>query len=72
MSKVGRNRPCPCGSKRKYKHCCLLQHDGMRIKEKMETPHDLNKQIIKRMIDGTHERNMKEIIERKTNVRVIN
>lgn len=21
--KVGRNEPCPCGSARKYKHCCL-------------------------------------------------
>lgn len=21
--KVGRNDPCPCGSGRKYKHCCL-------------------------------------------------
>jgi len=20
--KVGRNEPCPCGSGRKYKHCC--------------------------------------------------
>jgi uncharacterized protein len=20
---VGRNHPCPCGSGRKYKHCCL-------------------------------------------------
>jgi preprotein translocase subunit SecA len=20
--KVGRNDPCPCGSGRKYKHCC--------------------------------------------------
>ncbi len=20
---VGRNEPCPCGSGRKYKHCCL-------------------------------------------------
>lgn len=21
--KAGRNEPCPCGSGRKYKHCCL-------------------------------------------------
>jgi uncharacterized protein len=21
---TGRNEPCPCGSGRKYKHCCLL------------------------------------------------
>lgn len=23
MSKIGRNDPCPCGSGRKYKHCCI-------------------------------------------------
>jgi tetratricopeptide (TPR) repeat protein len=23
MTKVGRNHPCPCGSGKKYKHCCL-------------------------------------------------
>ena len=22
MSKIGRNEPCPCGSGKKYKHCC--------------------------------------------------
>ena len=21
--KTGRNEPCPCGSNKKYKHCCL-------------------------------------------------
>jgi len=25
MAKVGRNQPCPCGSGKKYKHCCLSQ-----------------------------------------------
>jgi len=24
--KVGRNDPCPCGSGRKYKHCCALKN----------------------------------------------
>ena len=23
--KVGRNEPCPCGSGKKYKQCCLLK-----------------------------------------------
>lgn len=23
--KIGRNEPCPCGSGRKYKHCCLAR-----------------------------------------------
>ena len=22
MTKIGRNQPCPCGSAKKYKHCC--------------------------------------------------
>ncbi len=26
MAKIGRNEPCPCGSGRKYKQCCLQRH----------------------------------------------
>ena len=25
VPKAGRNDPCPCGSGKKYKHCCLDQ-----------------------------------------------
>ncbi|MDA8390027.1 MAG: SEC-C metal-binding domain-containing protein [Gammaproteobacteria bacterium] len=25
MTKIGRNDPCPCGSGKKYKHCCREQ-----------------------------------------------
>lgn len=28
MAPIGRNDPCPCGSGRKYKHCCLRAHDA--------------------------------------------
>jgi uncharacterized protein YecA (UPF0149 family) len=28
MANVGRNDPCPCGSGKKYKKCCLLAADG--------------------------------------------
>jgi hypothetical protein len=28
--KTGRNDPCPCGSGKKYKHCCLGKGDGER------------------------------------------
>ena len=24
-NKIGRNQPCPCGSQKKYKKCCLLK-----------------------------------------------
>ena len=28
MAKIGRNEPCPCGSSKKYKHCCLQQQEA--------------------------------------------
>jgi hypothetical protein len=30
MTKIGRNDPCPCGSGKKYKHCCLGRTDRIR------------------------------------------
>jgi hypothetical protein len=30
MHRVGRNEPCPCGSGKKYKKCCLPQHEEAR------------------------------------------
>ncbi len=30
MAKIGRNEPCPCGSGKKYKNCCL-QKDNMQF-----------------------------------------
>lgn len=35
MSAAGRNNPCPCGSGRKFKHCCLLRQsdaDAARVR----------------------------------------
>ena len=34
MSKIGRNEPCPCGSGRKYKHCCLPEHEAQQETER--------------------------------------
>ena len=28
---VGRNAPCPCGSGRKYEHCCLRKDRSRRL-----------------------------------------
>jgi tetratricopeptide (TPR) repeat protein len=28
MAKIGRNEPCPCGSGKKYKYCCLQQQEA--------------------------------------------
>ena len=30
MTKVGRNQPCPCGSGKKYKQCCLAVDEAAR------------------------------------------
>jgi uncharacterized protein YecA (UPF0149 family) len=29
-TKAGRNDPCPCGSGKKFKHCCLGKTDSVR------------------------------------------
>ena len=40
-NKVGRNDPCPCGSGKKFKHCCKNEVDWNQIKEERlnVTPH---------------------------------
>ena len=30
MSKIGRNDPCPCGSGKKYKKCCLRKDQAAK------------------------------------------
>ena len=32
MKKTSPNSPCPCGSKNKYKKCCLIFHKGAKPK----------------------------------------
>jgi len=29
MAKIGRNDPCPCGSGKKYKRCCLDTQESL-------------------------------------------
>ena len=36
MAKIGRNAPCPCGSGKKYKQCCLAAADTARVSELLE------------------------------------
>jgi tetratricopeptide (TPR) repeat protein len=38
MTKVGRNQPCPCGSGKKYKQCCLAVDDAARLAAIEHTP----------------------------------
>lgn len=39
-NKIGRNTPCPCGSNKKYKKCCLLK---IRKREEMQREEDIRK-----------------------------
>ncbi len=34
MTRLGRNDPCPCGSGKKYKNCCLQKDRAQRIRER--------------------------------------
>ena len=36
MTKIGRNDPCPCGSGRKYKHCCLTKAKAQTLAHALE------------------------------------
>lgn len=42
MPQTGRNDECPCGSKQKYKHCCLkLEQERPERNEWLQHPHTL-------------------------------
>jgi tetratricopeptide (TPR) repeat protein len=38
MAKIQRNAPCPCGSGKKYKKCCLLRNekDDLKLRKNLE------------------------------------
>jgi len=38
MAKIGRNAPCPCGSGKKYKKCCLALHSTSSPRQDSDIP----------------------------------
>jgi hypothetical protein len=48
---IGRNEPCPCGSGKKYKHCCLNA-----ARAEVESPDMLAWRRVRRAIDGLSDR----------------
>lgn len=40
MGKIGRNQPCPCGSGRKYKRCCLPLHERASAAQQIPVPEE--------------------------------
>ncbi len=41
LEKIGRNDPCPCGSGKKYKNCCLKKHEAAGKAGGLEHAEDL-------------------------------
>jgi hypothetical protein len=48
---VGRNDPCPCGSGKKYKHCCMRK--GRRIKIRWERPDKRAGELVDTLVRAT-------------------
>ena len=45
--KVGRNDPCPCGSGKKYKKCCLREAEGARQQDRQRANvHELDERVV--------------------------
>lgn len=47
---IGRNASCPCGSGKKYKHCCLRAENAL-----VETPQELLRRRIRALTEGLSE-----------------
>lgn len=55
--KVGRNEPCPCGSRKKYKKCCLPRDESARLQErKRSNVHELDERIVRHLREYAAER----------------
>jgi len=65
VSKIKRNHPCPCGSGRKYKKCCLSKEEGARIMD--EKPKNKFRAEVKK--EQVSEREMLERDQRITYLR---
>lgn len=60
MEKVGRNDPCPCGSGKKYKSCCLqkAQQQGSFLTRRKFTAKVLTKNVSQKAQDETQAKAM--------------
>src|SRR5690625_4265895 len=49
---VGRNDPCPCGSQKKYKHCCLLkENESLRKEQRREQFYEAKQTLVEKIGD---------------------
>lgn len=60
--KAGRNDPCPCGSGKKYKKCCLPRDEALRVEDDEDAELlDYNAQIIEHTLELMDEDDLKQI-----------
>jgi hypothetical protein len=55
MTKIGRNDPCPCGSGKKYKKCCLLKTENANRRSQS------GKSAVQTALDWLHKRYPEEV-----------
>jgi hypothetical protein len=51
-AKLGRNAPCPCGSGKKYKKCCLQREEPSKAAARMPaTLHEMDHRLVQEIMD---------------------
>jgi len=65
MSKTGRNEPCPCGSGKKYKKCCLdaQQSDELAYRRLSQTYDDLMENLLRFSVEELGQTCLDEAME---------
>ncbi len=46
MAKISRNAPCPCGSGKKYKKCCLLRKETEALEQRKILEQNVGKALV--------------------------
>jgi tetratricopeptide (TPR) repeat protein len=46
VAKISRNAPCPCGSGKKYKKCCLLRKEAESLEQRKLLEQNIGKALI--------------------------
>lgn len=52
-TKIGRNDPCPCGSGKKYKSCCMLKEKKHPVGRQKITAKWINQPHVPNLIERT-------------------
>ncbi len=66
MSSVGRNEPCPCGSGKKYKKCCMPKETAVDLQElrRSRAEENLRSEILKYTTGGRFKDEMEQAFQK--------